>query len=187
MSRAVLSIGSNMGDRLDLLWSVREHFADRLVAASAVYATPPWGPVPQDDFDNAVLIVDDDACGPMDWLNEGFELEAAAARTREQRWGPRTLDVDVVSVSVDGRVEVSDDPVLTLPHPRAHERAFVLIPWLDADPDAQLWTPAGPRSVHDLVAGLDESDRAGVRRRDVPQWDGPHGDGSPQNTKASSR
>ncbi|MBJ7287625.1 2-amino-4-hydroxy-6-hydroxymethyldihydropteridine diphosphokinase [Williamsia sp.] len=181
MSRAVLSIGSNMGDRLDLLCSVREHFADRLVAASAVYATPPWGPVAQDDFDNAVLVVEDDSCDPMDWLNEGFDLEAAAARTREQRWGPRTLDVDVVSVSVDGRVEVSDDPVLTLPHPRAHQRAFVLIPWLDADPDAQLWTPTGPRSVADLVAGLDDSDRAGVRRQDIPRWDGP------QNTKASSR
>lgn len=183
MSRAVLSIGSNMGDRLDLLWSVRRHFADRLVAASAIYATPPWGPVAQDDFDNAVLIVDDDSCTPMDWLTEGFALEAAAARTREKRWGPRTLDVDVVSVSVDGRVEVSDDPVLTLPHPRAHLRAFVLIPWLDADPDAQLWTPTGARPVGEIIAGLDESDRAGVRRQVVPHWDGTQPDVPHENTE----
>ena len=75
-----------------------------------------------------------------------------------QRWGPRTLDVDVVSY---GEVR-SDDPALTLPHPRAHERAFVLVPWLDADPHAQLH---GHGAVSDLLATLDVS---GVRRLDQP-------------------
>ncbi|KQR96423.1 2-amino-4-hydroxy-6-hydroxymethyldihydropteridine pyrophosphokinase [Williamsia sp. Leaf354] len=170
MSRAVLSIGSNMGDRLELLTSVRDDLADHLLAVSAVFSTPPWGPVAQDDFDNAVLVVDDPDRSPADWLDTGFALERAAQRTRETRWGPRTLDVDVITASVDGDVVVSDDPVLTLPHPRAHLRAFVLIPWLDADPDATLWTPDGVRAVTDLAAALDPADRDGVRRREVEAW-----------------
>ncbi|MGU3291792.1 2-amino-4-hydroxy-6-hydroxymethyldihydropteridine diphosphokinase [Williamsia sp. M5A3_1d] len=170
MSRAVLSIGSNMGDRLELLASVRDRVAEHLVAVSAVFSTPPWGPVAQDDFDNAVLVVDDPDRSPADWLETGFTLERAAQRTRETRWGPRTLDVDVITASIDGQVVVSDDPVLTLPHPRAHLRAFVLIPWLDADPGAALWTPAGDRAVADLVDALDPAERDGVRRRDVAGW-----------------
>ncbi|MGZ8177194.1 2-amino-4-hydroxy-6-hydroxymethyldihydropteridine diphosphokinase [Williamsia sp. SKLECPSW1] len=170
MSRAVLSIGANIGDTVTTLLGVREHFADRVVAASAIHATPPWGPVAQDDFDNAVLVVEDPAASPRDWLEEGFACERAADRRREVRWGPRTLDVDVVSVSVDGRVVVDDDPELTLPHPRAAVRAFVLIPWLDADPAAVLWTSAGERRVDDLVAALPADERSGVRRRDVAGW-----------------
>ncbi|MGJ0118111.1 2-amino-4-hydroxy-6-hydroxymethyldihydropteridine diphosphokinase [Williamsia sp. MIQD14] len=170
MSRAVLSIGSNMGDRLELLASVREHVAEHLVAVSAVFSTPPWGPVAQDDFDNAVLVVDDPDRSPVDWLETGFALERAAQRSRETRWGPRTLDVDLVTASIDGQVAVSDDPVLTLPHPRAHLRAFVLIPWLDADPGATLRTPDGDRPVTELVDALDPAERDGVRRRDVEQW-----------------
>jgi len=171
VSRAVLSIGANMGDTVAALQAVRDHFGDRVVAASAIHATPPWGPVAQDDFDNAVLVVDADGASPRDWLEEGFVVERAADRTREVRWGPRTLDVDVVTVSVDGRVVVDDDPDLTLPHPRAHLRAFVLIPWLDADPAATLWTADGERAVADLVTTLPADERAGVRRRDVDGWD----------------
>ena len=170
MSRAVLSIGANIGDTVAALRAVRDHFGDRVVAASAIHATPPWGPVAQDDFDNAVLVVEAPETSPRDWLEEGFACERAADRTREVRWGPRTLDVDVVSVSVDGSVVVDDDPDLTLPHPRAHLRAFVLIPWLDADPDAVLWTPTGEQAVADLVEGLPADERVGVRRRDVEGW-----------------
>ncbi|GAA2063203.1 2-amino-4-hydroxy-6-hydroxymethyldihydropteridine diphosphokinase [Williamsia deligens] len=171
MSRAVLSIGANMGDTVAALTGVREHFGDVVVAASAIHATPPWGPVGQDDFDNAVLIVDDPARDAHDWLEEGFACERAADRRREVRWGPRTLDVDVVSVTVEGTTVVDDDPHLTLPHPRASIRAFVLVPWLDADPEARLWTPDGERAVVDLVADLPTDDVTGVRRRDVPGWD----------------
>lgn len=170
MSRAVLSMGANIGDTVAALRAVRDHFGDRVVAASAIHATPPWGPVAQDDFDNAVLVVESADATPRDWLEEGFACERAADRTRELRWGPRTLDVDVVSVTLDGQVVVDDDPDLTLPHPRAHLRAFVLIPWLDADPRATLWTEAGERPVADLVDGLPADERSGVRRRDVEGW-----------------
>jgi len=152
--RAVLSIGSNMEDRRALLQTVFDEFADETVAASPVYATPPWGVTDQGDFLNAVLIVDVD-CTPLELLRRGQKLEEAAERVRVRRWGPRTLGVDIVQI--DG-VE-SDDPELTLPHPYAHQRAFVLVPWLAADPDAKLnGTP-----VCELVANLDSDDVAAVK------------------------
>ncbi|ANY24893.1 2-amino-4-hydroxy-6-hydroxymethyldihydropteridine diphosphokinase [Gordonia terrae] len=162
MSRAVLSAGSNVGDPMAYLRSVVEGFADELIAVSAVYSTPPWGGVEQDDFRNITLVVE----GPHDarhWLERGFELERAAERTRDIRWGPRTLDVDVITVTDAGGVVVADDPDLTLPHPRAAQRAFVLVPWLEIEPAATLWTPAGVRAVAGLVAGLDATERDAVR------------------------
>jgi 2-amino-4-hydroxy-6-hydroxymethyldihydropteridine diphosphokinase len=155
MTRAVLSIGSNVGDRLATLREARTAFASWLVAASPVYRTPPWGPVPQDDFYNAVLIADDPSAGARDWLDRAHAAEEAAGRTRDVRWGPRTLDVDVVDVAG----VTSGDPELTLPHPRAGERAFVLVPWLAADAEAVL---AG-RPVRDWVAKLADEDVAAVR------------------------
>lgn len=152
--RAVLSIGSNMEDRRALLQTVFDEFASETVAASPVYATPPWGVTDQGDFLNAVLIVDVD-CTPLELLRRGQKLEEAAERVRVRRWGPRTLDVDIVQI--DG--VTSDDPELTLPHPYAHQRAFVLVPWLAADPDAKLnGTP-----VCELVANLDSDDVAAVK------------------------
>jgi 2-amino-4-hydroxy-6-hydroxymethyldihydropteridine diphosphokinase len=159
VSHAVLSIGSNLGDRLAALRSAATAFRPWLTAASPVYETPPWGPVPQDAYLNAVLIVTDPAAAPGDWLARAQAAEQAAGRTRELRWGPRTLDVDVLAVD-DVR---SADPVLTLPHPRATQRAFVLVPWLAADPDATLldrplaaWLaelPANEVAAVHLVAG----------------------------------
>src|SRR5690242_21829510 len=99
MTRAVLSIGSNVGDRLATLRRAVEAFAPWLVAASPVYETPPWGPVPQDEYYNAVLIVDDPFADAGDWLARAQAVEQDAGRTREVRWGPRTLDVDVVDVA----------------------------------------------------------------------------------------
>jgi 2-amino-4-hydroxy-6-hydroxymethyldihydropteridine diphosphokinase len=128
-------------------------------AVSPVYSTAPWGGVEQPDFLNAVLLVDDAAADAHEWLRRGQRCEAAAARTREVRWGPRTLDVDVIDVEHT----VRDDPHLTLPHPRAHERAFVLVPWLDLDADAEL---PGRGPVAGLVGALPEDQRRGVRRRD---------------------
>jgi 2-amino-4-hydroxy-6-hydroxymethyldihydropteridine diphosphokinase len=156
VSTAVLSIGSNLGDRLAHLRSVVD--ALRPVRVSPVYETAPWGGVDQDDFLNAVVIVADDDLDAYGWLARGHELEAAAGRVRDVRWGPRTLDVDVVDV--DGTV--SADPVLTLPHPRAHERAFVLVPWADVDPDGEL---PGHGRVAGLAAGLLATDPGAVRRR----------------------
>jgi len=158
MTRAVLSIGSNLGNRLACLQLAADRFAEQLEAVSPVFQTPPWGPVAQDDFLNAVLIVRDPAAGPADWLARAQACEQAAGRTREVRWGPRTLDVDVIAVDE----LTSDDRLLTLPHPRAAERAFVLVPWAAADPAAVL---PGHGPVRDLISALPAGELAGVRLR----------------------
>lgn len=163
MSRAVLSLGANLGDRAAVLRAAITALQDDgvLVARSVLYETPPWGPVEQPPYLNAVVVVrgDRDAAG---WLARAHELEQAAGRTRDVRWGPRTLDVDVVTVTGDdGRPVTSDDPTLTLPHPRAHERAFVLVPWAVLDPTAEL---PGRGRVVDLLAGLPPEDVAAVVR-----------------------
>ncbi|GAA2856582.1 2-amino-4-hydroxy-6-hydroxymethyldihydropteridine diphosphokinase [Pseudonocardia halophobica] len=158
MSRAVLSLGSNLGDRFAHLRGAVAGFGAAVVAASPVYETAPWGGVEQPDFLNAVLIVADPAVDHWGWLRRGQELEKAAERVREVRWGPRTLDVDVVTV--DG--VSSDDPELLLPHPGTPERATVLIPWLDVEPDAVL---PGHGRVADLLAALPAGEADTVRPR----------------------
>lgn len=159
MTRAVLSIGSNLGDRLAHLRLAVAGFADVLVAASPVYETAPWGVADQPDFLNAVLVVSDPAATEWTWLRRGQELEQRAGRVREQRWGPRTLDVDVVTV--DG--VTSTHPDLLLPHPGTPDRATVLIPWLAVDPAAEL---PGHGPLTEMLAALPEDDRAGVHLRD---------------------
>jgi 2-amino-4-hydroxy-6-hydroxymethyldihydropteridine diphosphokinase len=162
MTRAVLSLGANLGDRAAALRAALVALKDDgLVARSTLYETPPWGPVEQPAYLNAIAVVrgDRDAAG---WLARAHELEQAAGRTREVRWGARTLDVDVVTVTGDdGTPVLSDDPELTLPHPRAHERAFVLVPWLTLEPTAVL---PGHGRVADLVAALPPGDVAAVKR-----------------------
>ncbi len=162
MTRAVLSLGANLGDRAGTLRAALAALRDDgLVARSVLYETPPWGPVLQPPYLNAIAIVR----GPRDaagWLARAHELEQAAGRTREVGWGARTLDVDVVTVAGDdGRPVVSDDPDLTLPHPRAHERAFVLVPWLTLDPGAEV---PGRGRVADLLAELPPEDVAAIVR-----------------------
>jgi 2-amino-4-hydroxy-6-hydroxymethyldihydropteridine diphosphokinase len=157
VSTAVLSIGSNLGERLDALQGAVDAVRPWLLAVSPIYQTAPWGPVPQDDYLNAVLLADDPGAAAADWLERAQAAERAAGRTRDVRWGPRTLDVDVIAVDD----VASNDPALTLPHPRAAERAFVLVPWLAVRPDAQL----SGRPVRDLLAGLPAQEVAGVRLR----------------------
>lgn len=157
MTRAVLSIGSNLGDRLAHLQSVLDDLGAAVTACSGVHVSTPWGGVEQPDFLNAVLLVDAPELDCWGWLRRGQELERAALRQRGQRWGPRSLDVDVV----DCAGQRSDDPELTLPHPRAHQRAFVLAPWSEVDPAAIL---PGRGPVAGLWAQLPASERAGVRR-----------------------
>ena len=166
MSTAVLSIGSNLGDRLAHLQSVLDGMAalgSRVVAVSPVYETDAWGGVDQDAFLNAVLIVDDPTCDGLGWLRRGQHIETAAGRVREVHWGPRTLDVDIVCCR-DGVTEIrSENTELTLPHPFAAQRAFVLVPWLAADAGAELsGTP-----VAELLARLGDGERAGVRPTDL--------------------
>lgn len=160
MTRAVLSLGSNLGDRLAYLQLAVDGLRDVLVAVSPVYETEPWGVTDQPEFLNAVVITADPDCDHWGWLDRAQALEDAAGRVRERRWGPRTLDVDVVDVEGVR----SEAPQLLLPHPGTPERASVLIPWLAADPDAEL-TGYGP--VKDLLAARPESERAGVRRTDL--------------------
>jgi 2-amino-4-hydroxy-6-hydroxymethyldihydropteridine diphosphokinase len=153
VSRAVLSIGSNLGDRLAHLRSVVAALDPVLV--SPVYEAAPWGGVEQDDYLNAILVVENPGTDAYGWLDRAHELERAAGRTREVHWGPRTLDVDVIDVDRT----TSADPALTLPHPHAHERAFVLVPWADVEPDAVL---TGYGRIADLP-----TDAANVRRTDL--------------------
>jgi 2-amino-4-hydroxy-6-hydroxymethyldihydropteridine diphosphokinase len=163
VTRAVLSLGANLGDRLAHLRAAVAGFADALVAASPVYETAPWGGVEQDDFLNAVLIVDDPGTDAWGWLRRGQALEDAAGRTREIRWGPRTLDVDVVTVDDAKGPVLSSDPTLLLPHPGTPERATVLRPWLDVDPAAVV---PGHGPVAALLAALGPFAERGLRRRD---------------------
>jgi len=140
---AYLSLGSNVGDR-------KAHFeaAIPLIAGgdpyrlSNVYETEPVGGVPQDDFWNMVVELQTDA-SPRALLARARLAEESRQRTRDTRWGPRTLDVDVLLVGD----EVSDNPEIIVPHPRLYERAFVLIPLRELAPglvtDAQVAAGAG--------------------------------------------
>jgi 2-amino-4-hydroxy-6-hydroxymethyldihydropteridine diphosphokinase len=160
----VLSIGSNIGDRLAHLRSVVAGLGDALRQASGVYETDPWGGVEQQAFLNAIVIAEDSAVDAQGWLHRAQEFERAAHRVRAERWGPRSLDVDLITCSDAGAAVVSHDERLTLPHPRAHQRAFVLVPWLAADPDATLTVAGRPVPVAQLLSALDSAERDGVHR-----------------------
>ena len=156
--RIVVGIGANLGHRLAALQGAVDALAalprTRVIAVSGVVETDPVGGPEQPDYLNAVVILDS-ALEAAEVLRHAQAIEADWDRTREVRWGPRTLDIDILAVADD----ISADPALTLPHPRATERAFVLVPWLDADPHAVV-PGAGP--VADLLAALGS---AGVRPR----------------------
>ena len=142
MTRAVLALGSNLGDRAAYLRGAVARFGERLLVVSGVYETPPWGEDrTQPPYLNAVCLVQDHDATATDWLElaRACEKEAGRERDPERRFGPRTLDVDVIEVyEHSGAPLTSADPELTLPHPRAHLRAFVLKPWLDIQPYARL-------------------------------------------------
>ncbi|MFE2460874.1 2-amino-4-hydroxy-6-hydroxymethyldihydropteridine diphosphokinase [Streptomyces sp. NPDC059402] len=150
--RAVIALGANLGNRLETLQGAIDALEDtpgvRVKGVSPVYETEPWGVAPdsQPSYFNAVVIVKT-TLPPSSLLERAHAVEEAFHRVRDERWGPRTLDVDIVAYAD----VVSDDPQLTLPHPRAHERAFVLAPWLDVDPGAAL---PGRGSVADLLAAV---------------------------------
>jgi 2-amino-4-hydroxy-6-hydroxymethyldihydropteridine diphosphokinase len=154
----VVSLGSNLGDRLASLRRGLEVLSLHLpvVSVSSVYATDAVGVTDQPDFLNVVALLGSD--DPEAAFVAAQSAETAQGRLRSRRWGPRSLDVDVIDV--DGIVNA--DPRLTLPHPRAHERAFVLVPWLELDPVAEL-PRIGP--VRQILAGIGDS---GVRRVSGP-------------------
>jgi 2-amino-4-hydroxy-6-hydroxymethyldihydropteridine diphosphokinase len=143
--RAFLGLGANLGDRLATLQQAVDLLAERgvqAIASSRVWATAPLGgPSDQPEFLNAVIEVDPGDLDPGDALEAAHEVETTLGRVRQERWGPRTIDIDILWWG-DG---VSDDPNITIPHPRLHERAFVVLPLLDLDPDPRL--PDGRRLV----------------------------------------
>ena len=154
--RAVLALGSNLGDgrgpRRGCVQAIGGLPDTDVLAISPVYETVPVGGPAQPDYLNAVLIVQT-GLRPRELLEAAHRIEADFGRVRDERFGPRTLDIDIICYAG----EVSTDPVLTLPHPRAHERAFVLAPWHDLDVRAEL---PGRGTVRHLLAGLG---RDGIR------------------------
>jgi 2-amino-4-hydroxy-6-hydroxymethyldihydropteridine diphosphokinase len=130
VARAFIALGSNLGDRWGHLRAAVDALPD-VVAVSPVYESDPvGGPEGQGPYLNCVVELDTDRT-PRQLLALCAELEATAGRVRAERWGPRTLDVDVLLVG-DARI---DDPDLTVPHPRMRERAFVLFPLRDLAPE----------------------------------------------------
>lgn len=156
---AVLSLGSNLGDPHAALQGAVCALADtpdvRLVAVSSVYETAPLDAVAgSPNFLNAVVLADT-TLSVATLLDRVQAIEAAYGRSRQGTNAPRTLDIDLIVVGDRS----SDTDQLQLPHPRAHRRAFVLVPWLEIDSEAQL---PGRGAVADLVSGVDTS---GVERR----------------------
>ena len=154
--RALLALGSNLGDRRALLQGAVDGLPD-VVAVSDVYETSPVGGPDQGPYFNAVVRLETDL-GARALLEVAQQCEAAAERVRLERWGPRTLDVDVLWV--DG--EEVDLPDLVVPHPRMFERMFVLVPLRDVaadlvvDPSLDLLAEgsAGPDEITSLGALL---------------------------------
>jgi 2-amino-4-hydroxy-6-hydroxymethyldihydropteridine diphosphokinase len=149
--RAFLGLGSNIEDRLahlrDAVRMLRDDEGIRVVRSSRVWETDPVGGPPQRDFLNAVIEVEPPP-EPRALLASAHRVEAALGRERAIRWGPRTIDIDVLLIG-DRMIE---EPDLVVPHPRLIERAFVLLPLLELEPDLAL--PGGPRLV-DLPLGPD--------------------------------
>jgi 2-amino-4-hydroxy-6-hydroxymethyldihydropteridine diphosphokinase len=145
--RAVLALGGNLGDRLESLQAALDALTDapgiKPLKISPVYETAPFGGVPgepdwrdlrdQPRYLNAVVVIGTELTAPQ-LLVRTRAIEEALHRVRGERWAARTIDVDII---VYDDLEVSDED-LTVPHPRAHERAFVLRPWHDVDHDAVL-------------------------------------------------
>jgi 2-amino-4-hydroxy-6-hydroxymethyldihydropteridine diphosphokinase len=163
----VLSIGSNVGDRLGRLQAVVDALTDSVIAVSPVFETDAWGGVEQGPFLNAVVVAEDRTLDAQGWLGRAQQIELDNDRVRREKWGPRTLDVDLVCC-YDGDSEIlSGTNELNLPHPLAHQRAFVLIPWLAVEPAAELNVDGRRRPVRKWLEELDESEREGVRAAGV--------------------
>lgn len=148
MTRAYLGLGSNLGDRVAHLQLAVDELATtaeiHVVAVSRVYETSPVGGPEQDDYLNAVVAIET-GLGARELLTVAQHLEQRAERVRTVRWGPRTLDVDVLLVG-DERVDEAD---LQVPHPRLHERGFVLAPLRDVAPERVPEPAGGWEGVHE--------------------------------------
>ncbi len=150
---AYLGLGSNLGDRREILRRAAGAL-DEVTVVSPVYETDPVGGVEQEAFYNIVVEVET-RLNPHELLARCQELERAEGRVRTVRWGPRTLDVDLLLYG-DRRI---DTPDLVVPHPRMHERNFVMVPLLDIDPALV---------GHRLLAGYDPATAIGEVRKVGP-------------------
>lgn len=156
---AALAFGGNLGDPVAAfaaaLQGLRDHPAITLGRLSSVYRTPPWGKTDQPEFFNMAALVET-SLAPQDLLAFCLELERAGGRERRERWGPRTLDIDILTYGD----AVIDQARLQIPHPRIPERAFVLTPLAEILPQRLI----GGRTVAELLnAVTDET----IRRDDV--------------------
>jgi 2-amino-4-hydroxy-6-hydroxymethyldihydropteridine diphosphokinase len=150
---ATLGLGSNIGDRVrnieDAIERVTADGAVTLVARSHFYRTAPWGVTDQDWFVNACIAVRTKV-SPRELLHRCQAVENDMARVRTRRWGPRNIDVDILTY----RDVKLDEPDLIVPHPRIAERAFVLVPLKDVAPDLKI----GGASLDEMLSKLDASD-----------------------------
>jgi 2-amino-4-hydroxy-6-hydroxymethyldihydropteridine diphosphokinase len=151
VARAYLGVGANLGDRgatIEAAVELLDAVADvRVVARSTLRETEPWGPVEQPPYLNGAIVVDT-TLAPRALLDALLEIERRLGRVRDgERWGPRTIDLDLLLYED----EVIDEPGLELPHPRLHERAFVLEPLAELDPTLEV---PGRGRVATLLARL---------------------------------
>ena len=154
MTRAAIGLGGNLGDAATTLRQAIEALGalpgTRLLRASRLYRTPAWGLTAQPDFINAVALVET-TLAPMALLDHLLAIERCFGRVRVdgERWGPRTLDLDLL---LHGEAQL-DVPGLQLPHPRLHERAFALVPLVEGWPDAVIPGIGGAQACLDAMAG----------------------------------
>jgi 2-amino-4-hydroxy-6-hydroxymethyldihydropteridine diphosphokinase len=166
LNKVVYSVGSNLGDRLANLQGAVDAIRDTpdviVVDVSGVYETEPvGGPDESPRFLNLVIVAET-TLEPRTLLERAQAIEDAYGRIREERWAPRTLDVDLIMVGKN----LTDESDLKIPHPLAHERGFVLLPWSEVDPGGAV---PGKGAVTDLLAAVDTS---GVVRRNDLQIEG---------------
>ena len=156
-TEAYLNLGANLGDAADTLEqavaALDRHPKITVIRRSSLYRTAPWGGVDQNDFLNLGIIVSTSLPAPQ-LLAVAQGIEVACGRTRELRWGPRTLDIDLIRFGTAQAELILDTDALTLPHPRAHERAFVLAPWAELDEAAEIRTPTGARPITAVLSEL---------------------------------
>lgn len=138
MARAVLALGANIGDAAGQIEAAIKAIADHprieLLERSGIIVTPPWGVTDQDEFHNGAVLVETDLA-PLDLLDFCLETESELGRVRTLKWGPRVIDIDVIAYD---RIEMESER-LTLPHPYAHERDFVLVPVREIAPEVADW------------------------------------------------
>ncbi len=166
--RVAIGLGGNIGDPAAAIATALSHFAQmdgvELLAVSPLYRTPPWGKADQPDFLNACAILES-AWAPRVLLRHILALEQEMKRVRDERWGPRTIDIDIIAYGD----EALDEPGLTVPHPRAAERLFVMRPLADIAPDLEI-AGAPARDHARRLAEADETAGAMAVVKDGEDW-----------------